>query len=188
VVAPVAICSQLCGLPCGLSVSHRRFRCYTSLWERGKDTRWWHLPTGPVLHKMGYTMTTLSPQPPPVPASPAPSSPMAPPSASNFLALVSFLVALYVPGEALLIFLAVQTHSQVLARIIGIWGVLALPAVVIALVTGHIALVQAKRYARGHTLRGFAIAGLVIGYLTLAFALFTIGVFIVGSVMLSNPS
>lgn len=131
-------------------------------------------------------MTSSSPQSPLVTASQIPPSPAAPPGARNTLALVSCIAALCVPVEALLIFLAVRSHSQALLMLAGSLGVLALPATVIALITGHVALRQAKRYTLGHAWRRFAIFGLVIGYLTAAVALLTMAAFIIGSIFLSQ--
>lgn len=130
-------------------------------------------------------MTSSFP-PPPVPAfPPAPSLAMAPTGARNTLSLVSFLVALYIPVEALLIVLAVLTHAQTLLILVSGLGVLALPATVTAVVTGHLALARAKHYAPGHALRGFAIAGLVIGYLAAAGVVLTLAAFIIGSILQS---
>ena len=129
---------------------------------------------------------TSSYPPPPMPGfPPAPSPSMAPAGTRNALSLVSFLVALYLPVEALLIVLAVQTHAQAVLMLVSALGMLALPATVTAIVAGHLALARAKRYAPGHALRGFAIAGLVIGYLVAAGAVLTIAAFIIGSIMQS---
>jgi hypothetical protein len=113
---------------------------------------------------------------------------MALPSARNWWAIVSFIASLFVPMEALLIVLAMQPHSPVSLILAGGIGSLALPATVIAIVFGHVALVKAKQYAPGHGLRGFAIAGLALGYLAAVAGALILAVFILAGIMTSGPA
>ena len=116
--------------------------------------------------------------PPPNPA----YSPGAP-EGRNQLALVSFLLSLVFP-VVLLLNLAIVNIVVfpgvlfVLGPLGDVLDVLCMAAVIAALITGHIALRQAKRYPPQQARRGLAITGLVLGYLSLVVFLGVVGLFI----------
>ncbi len=100
----------------------------------------------------------------------------APAQTSNTLAVIALLASLFAPLEYVLNIL-----SRLLLwfiPIIGIFGVLTFPAIVLAIVLGHIALSQSKRYAPAQANRGMAITALVLGYVELAFVMLVIGAII----------
>jgi len=105
------------------------------------------------------------------------------PSSKNNLALVSLVAGISWPmllGLTVAGALAhVSTSARIVLVLIGLVGLAAPVAVVIAIVMGHIALSQAKRYAPGNARRGFAIAGMVLGYLGVALA---IAVFVIATI------
>jgi hypothetical protein len=123
--------------------------------------------------------------PPPTASSPPPR---VAPGSSNVLALVSFFSALYMPLVFVLILIVALTHTNGLLPVIGSLGGLSLPALITAIVTGHIALAQAKRYEPGKARRGFAIAGLVIGYLVVALVLLFIVAFTIAEINLQHQN
>ncbi len=119
-----------------------------------------------------------SPSPSHLPPPTAPIRPPVPtaPRGRNQLALTSMLLALVFPlGVALDIVLATLTqHTPSLAvgtitEAVGtLLAFVSPPAIIGAIVTGHIALGRAKHYSPWHARRGLAWTGLVVGYLSLA--------------------
>jgi hypothetical protein len=98
----------------------------------------------------------------------------------NTLALVSFLLSLVLPIAIVVNLIA--TFAAYVAKqpspLLGgiqvtgtVLGVVGLPAMIAAIVTGHIALGRAKRFPPQQAGRGLAIAGLVIGYASIALSL-----------------
>jgi hypothetical protein len=118
-----------------------------------------------------------------VTSSPNRSQPQAPgaPAERNQLALVSFVLSLVFPGVLLLNLASagIVVFPWLLPRIVSnVVALVATPAVIAALVTGHIALSRAKQYPAPQALRGLAISGLVLGYLSLAVVLGVVGLVI----------
>ena len=106
----------------------------------------------------------------------------------NTLALVSLLCSLIFPlGIVINVLSAValanhvipQRAMMILLPIGGGVGTLGLPAMIAAIVTGHVALVMAKRYTRSGARRWMAILGLALGYLSLLAFLGVMALFIV---------
>src|SRR5271165_4951250 len=114
----------------------------------------------------------MAPEPHPVPVATTP----APTGSSNTLALFSFFASLYPLAVILLSIGSAFFHPLAIA--VGFLGILTLPALILAIVLGHVAYSQAKRYAPENSYRGFAIAGFVIGYLELAVLLLFVGLII----------
>lgn len=94
----------------------------------------------------------------------------------NTLALVSLLASLLFPVAISITVLAplAQANHLLPQRAMTMFvmigaavGALGLPTMLSALVTGHIALIMAKRFSRHGARRWMAIVGLVIGYLSL---------------------
>jgi hypothetical protein len=94
----------------------------------------------------------------------------------NTLALVSLIASLLFPvaiGITVLAPMAQANHlipqraMTIFVMIGAAVGALGLPTMLSALVTGHIALIMAKRFSRHGARRWMAIVGLVIGYLSL---------------------
>ncbi len=109
-----------------------------------------------------------------------PHAPGAPPE-RNQLALVSFVLSLVFPGVLLLNLASagIVVFPWLLPRIVSnVVALVATPAVIAALVTGHIALSRAKLYPAPQARRGLAISGLVLGYLSLAVVLGVVGLVI----------
>ena len=94
----------------------------------------------------------------------------------NVLALVSLPASLIFPLAVAINVLgavAVANHliperaMMVVVTIGGVAGTLGFPAMLTAIVTGHVALVIAKRFSRRSARRWAAIVGLIVGYLSL---------------------
>lgn len=93
----------------------------------------------------------------------------------NTLALVALATSLIFPVAMLFNVSAAivaanhlpQTAVTILVMIGGALGTLGIPAMLSAIVTGHVALVIAKRFSRPAARRWMAIVGLVLGYLSL---------------------
>ena len=97
-------------------------------------------------------------------------------SGRNTLAFISLLASLVFPLAILVNVLGAVAQSNHLVApefmnisvVIGsALGALGIPAMVTALVTGHIALVIAKRFSSAAARRWMAITGLILGYLSL---------------------
>lgn len=114
----------------------------------------------------------MSPEMPPLPGAIVPASE----TKSNTLALISFFASLYPP--VIYVLTLGSYFLPVLRTILGFMSILSLPALILAIVFGHIGLNQARRYAANKGYRGFAIAGLVIGYVELAVSLLFVVVII----------
>lgn len=107
--------------------------------------------------------------------SPNPNPPNVPgvPVGRNQLALVSFLLSLVFPiGVILILFgggiiATVDSATPLSYRLGSVLEVVGVPALIAAIVIGHIALGRAKRYSLQHAWRGLALAGLALGYLSL---------------------
>ena len=99
----------------------------------------------------------------------------------NQLALVSFWLSLVFPAVLLLNVASsgIVEYNMALPRTLSnVVALVATPAVITALVTGHIALSRASRYPSPQARRWWAISGLVLGYLSLAVVLGVVGFFI----------
>lgn len=97
-------------------------------------------------------------------------------SGRNILALISLIASVIFPlAVAINVLGAVAVANHVIpqramaifAIIGGGLGTLGIPAMLTAIVTGHVALVIAKRFSRPAARRWMAIVGLVLGYLSL---------------------
>jgi hypothetical protein len=97
-------------------------------------------------------------------------------SGRNILALISLIASVIFPlaiAINVLGALAIANHlipqraMAIFAMIGGALGTLGIPAMLTAIVTGHVALVIAKRFSRSAARRWMAIVGLIVGYLSL---------------------
>ena len=101
------------------------------------------------------------------------------PTGRNQLAFVSLLLAFVFPLRVLvqMLPLLLAPQSKSLPDSVPLWilnnllNVITVPALIATLVTGHIALSQAKRYSPAQARRWMAITGLVLGYLSILTAL-----------------
>ncbi len=97
------------------------------------------------------------------------SSPIAASPRKNRLALVSLVLGALAPTVALVALVAGLAHASALATFLaGVLGLWTAPMGLAAVVCGHIALIQAKRYPRAQAWRAVALTGLVLGYGALA--------------------
>jgi hypothetical protein len=71
-----------------------------------------------------------------------------------------------------------QVPPHIIQEAIGLMAtvllVVGLPGMVAAIVIGHVALVEAKRFALRYAWRGLAITGLALGYLSVAYAIWLV--------------
>lgn len=88
-------------------------------------------------------------------------------SQRNKLANISFILSLYAPIVLLLTVVSIVAHLLFAIAILFALALLALPAIVAAVVTGHVAVSQTTHSAPDRANRGFAIAALVLGYIQL---------------------
>lgn len=97
-------------------------------------------------------------------------------SGRNILALISLIASVIFPLAVainVLGALAIANHlipqraMAIFAMIGGALGTLGIPAMLTAIVTGHVALVIAKRFSQSAARRWMAIVGLIVGYLSL---------------------
>ncbi len=117
-------------------------------------------------------LTQSPPGTPPYLTQPA----VVPSQAGNTLSIIAFLASLYAPfGSVLSQFTRIFPQS---ISFIGFFGLLTLPAIIIAIVLGHIALSQSKRYIPAKAYRGLAITALVLGYVEIAFLVLVLGAII----------
>lgn len=106
--------------------------------------------------------------------SPNPNPAHAPgaPVGRDQLALVSLLLSLIFPiGAALTVIAWVFTPTArsvalALSTLGNLYEIMGIPALIVAFVTGHMALRRAKRYPPQQMRQGLATAGLVLGYLS----------------------
>lgn len=115
---------------------------------------------------------------------PNPVHPPGAPMGRNQLALASFLLSLVFPVAVILnvlnggIVQTVDSTTAALRTVGNVLDILGIPTLIAAIVTGHIALRQAKRYPPQQARRGVAITGLVLGYLSLVLFLVAVGLII----------
>lgn len=121
-------------------------------------------------------------QPSPSPNRPAtPPLPRQAPNAApgrNGLALASLLLGLLIPIVVVLYQIPPQLLPHDVEVAIGlvstVLAVASVPGVIGAIVTGHLALIEAKRFAPQRAWRGFAITGLVLSYLSIVYVIWLV--------------
>jgi hypothetical protein len=117
----------------------------------------------------------FSPTPGTPPTTTAAGPTPAAPSGRNWLALASLLLALPYAMFIVVSQIPDQTLPSLVQQALGVVGTVlcavGLPTMIAAIVTGHLALSQAKRFSPARAWRRLAIAGLALGYLSVLYVI-----------------